>query len=126
MLWPAVDIDGNLVIRWHERGAFEVSLVPVGPPPAAPVPIRRVADAEALRELLTDLGLGADRVAHILESPYVLQSQRVRVARGAAQRLGLIPTTRLRQALGLLAQAVTEPTRLARLIARRPPPEGRG
>ena len=116
MLWPAVEIDGNLVIRWHERGVFEVTLVPVGPPPAAPMPIRRVANADALRGLLADLGLEENRVTHILGSPYVLQSQRVRVERRAAQRLGLLPTTRLRHALGLLA----------RLIERRPPSGARG
>lgn len=106
-----MEIDANLVIRWQERGGFEVGLVPADPPGAAPGPIRRLTDADALETLLTDLGLPEDRTARILRSPYVLQSQRVRVERRAAERLGLLPTTGLRRALGLLARAVSRPRR---------------
>lgn len=110
-----MEIDANLVIRWQERGGFEVGLVPADPPGAAPGRIRRLADVDALDRLLTDLGLPPDRAAQILRSPYVLQSQRVRVDRRAAERLGLLPMTGLQQALG----------RLARLVTRRPPGDDR-
>ena len=100
-------IDANLVIRWQERGGFEVGLVPADPHGAAPGPIRRLADPRALETLLSDLSLPADRIAQILRSPYVLQSQRVHVDRRAAERLGLLPTTGLRQALDGLMRLVT-------------------
>lgn len=118
-------IDANLVIRCNERGAFEVSLVPAGLPSGDPAPIVSLADPDALEKLLADLGLAEERIAQILRSPYVLQSQRVRVDRRAAERLGLLPTTGLRHTLGRLAQAVTEPGRLVRLMTRRPPGDDR-
>lgn len=100
-------IDANLVIRCNERGAFEVSLVPAGPPAGDPAPIVSLADPDALETLLTGLGLPEERIAQILRSPYVLQSQRVRVDRRAAERIGLLPTAGLRHTLDGLMRLVT-------------------
>jgi len=112
-------IDGNLVIRSHDRGAFDVSLVPTGRPAPAPLPVRRLRDAAALRQLLFGIGFDPSRVEQLLESPYVLQSIPVRVHQRAAARTGLVPPGPVRHLLGRLAQIVREPARLVRLVADR-------
>ncbi len=110
-----MEIEGNLVIRWHERGMFEVRLVPTGavqPPGGAR---RRLPDRAALEAFLTELGLPAERVERALRSPYVLQSLQVRVDEGVASRLGLVQAAWSRRLLG----ALTVLARRTGLAARR-------
>lgn len=112
-----MELAGTLVIRWRERGGLDLSLVLAGTPtPAAPVPVRRLGDADELRDVLTELGLAPDRVARLVASPYALQSVPVHVDRRAAAREGLIAAGPVERALALLATAVTEPTRLVRRV----------
>jgi hypothetical protein len=86
-----VALDGHLIIRGYDGGAFDVRFVPAGGAGGAP-PTVRVPDSSTLEQLLTDLGLERDRVVEVVNSPYVLHSLPVRVERGAARRAGLIPT----------------------------------
>jgi len=91
-----VEIEGNLVIRWHESEAFELRVVPTNPRDVATAR-RRLPDADTLGRLLTQLGLDGERVREVLSSPYVLHSLRLRVDARAARRAGLLesPTRRL-------------------------------
>jgi hypothetical protein len=84
-----MDIEGNLIIRWHETNAFELRLVVTSPPNVLTAP-RRIPDSKALGQLLIELGLPRERVVEVLTSPYVLHSLRLRVDRRAARRTGLI------------------------------------
>ena len=84
-----MDIEGNLIIRWHETNAFELRLVVTNPPNVLTAP-RLIPDSKALGQLLIELGLPRERVVEVLTSPYVLHSLRLRVDRRAARRTGLI------------------------------------
>ncbi|MBI3455652.1 MAG: hypothetical protein HY002_07680 [Candidatus Rokubacteria bacterium] len=123
MLTPSVEIEGNLVIQWHERGAFDVCLVPRGAIEPPPVTNRHLPDLVTLGRFLAELGIHRERIQRVLRSPYVLQSLPVRVDGRKAARLGLVPTPAWRRALDRLADVMREPARLTRLIPRRPPPE---
>ena len=96
-------IEGNLVIRWHEPDAFDVQFVPARPGPELSPQSLRVPDAAALERMLITLGLPQERVIEVLRSPYVLHSLRIRVDARAARRAGLVPTP-LGRALGLLGR----------------------
>jgi hypothetical protein len=84
-----MDIEGNLIIRWHESNAFELRFVPTNPPGILTAH-RRLPDSRALGQLLIELGLPRERVVEVLTSPYVLHSLRLRVDRRVARRAGLI------------------------------------
>jgi hypothetical protein len=84
-----MDIEGNLIIRWHESNAFELRLVVTDPPNVLTAP-RRIPDSRALGQLLIRLGLPRERVVEVLTSPYVLHSLRLRLDRGVARRNGLV------------------------------------
>lgn len=103
-------LEGNLVIRWHEPDAFDVRFVPASPTPGVTPDSLRVPDADALERMLLHLGFPQERVIEILRSPYVLHSLRIRVDVGAARRAGLIPTP-LGRAIGLLARLLRRPRR---------------
>src|SRR5262245_16768737 len=84
-----MEIEGNLIIRWHESNAFELRFVPTDPPNVLTAH-RRVRDSRALGQLLIRLGIPRERVVDVLTSPYVLHSLRLRVDRGVARRNGLV------------------------------------
>jgi hypothetical protein len=84
-----MEIEGNLIIRWHETNAFELRFVATNPPNVLTAP-RRIPDSRALGQLLIALGLPRERVVEVLTSPYVLHSLRLRVDRSVARRKGLI------------------------------------
>jgi hypothetical protein len=84
-----MQIEGNLIIRWHETNAFELRFVPTNPSNVLTSP-RRVPDSRALGQLLIALGLPRERVVEVLTSPYVLHSLRMRVDQGVARRNGLV------------------------------------
>jgi hypothetical protein len=100
-----MEIDGNLVIRWEDRDAFEVRFVPTRAQEISTSRVR-IADAETLGRVLIRLGLPSDRVVSVLASPYVLHSLRIRVDGRAARQVGLIDgpwrqlTSRLARWLG--------------------------
>lgn len=114
---PWVEIEGNLVIRWRESGGFDLSFVPLNPGQGVTTGVRRLRDVWALQRALTELGLDRDRVVDVVSSPYVLHSLRVRVARQAARRVGLLPTP-IGRALAVLVELLRQS---ARRLARRPP-----
>lgn len=97
-----MEIEGNLVIRWHERDAFEVRFVPTRSHDISTSPVR-VADAETLGRVLIRLGLPRERVVGVLASPYVLHSLRIRVEARAARQAGLIDSP-WRQLTSLVAR----------------------
>jgi hypothetical protein len=84
-----MEIEGNLIIRWHETNAFELRFVPTNPRDVLTSP-RRVPDSRALGQLLIALGLPRERVVEVLTSPYVLHSLRMRVDQSVARRNGLV------------------------------------
>jgi hypothetical protein len=100
--WPPVHLEGHLIIRGHDDGAFEVRFVPANLASPAETPPVRLPDPPTLERALADLGLDRDRVVEVASSPYALHSLRVRIDRGAARRLGLV-TTPLSRVVGLLA-----------------------
>ena len=63
-----MEIEGNLIIRWHETNAFELRFVPTNPRDVLTSP-RRVSDSRALGQLLIALGLPRERVVEVLTSP---------------------------------------------------------
>ena len=110
LCWHPVWIDGHLIIRGHDDGAFDVRFVPADLTSALQTPILRFPDTPTLEQALGDLGLDRDRVIEVVSSPYALHSLRGRVDRDAAGRLGLVATP-LARALGILSG----------LLSRRPP-----
>jgi hypothetical protein len=87
-----VQLDGHLIIRGYDAGAFDVRFVPARAAGATPAPTLRVPDTPTLERLLTDLGLDRDRVVEVVNSPYVLHSLALRVEQAAARRAGIVPT----------------------------------
>ncbi|HEV8673343.1 MAG TPA: hypothetical protein VGX21_04795 [Methylomirabilota bacterium] len=90
--WLLVRLDGHLIIRGYDGGAFDIRFVPARGADSRSALTLRVPDTPTLERLLTDLGLDRDRVVEMVNSPYVLHSLAVGVERRAARRAGLVPT----------------------------------
>jgi hypothetical protein len=88
--WLPVQLEGHLIIRGHDDGAFDVQFVPANLASSMQTPMVRFPDTPGLEQALIDLRLDRDRVIEIINSPYVLHSLRVRIDRGAARHYGLV------------------------------------
>ena len=95
-------MEGHLIIRGHDDGAFDVRFVPANLASPMQTPMVGFPDTPSLEQALLELRLPRERVIEIVNSPYVLHSLRVRVDDSAARRVGLV-ATRWGRLLGFLS-----------------------